>query len=167
MLALLDPHKTPEEQFTQLYQRYKSTKRVSDAADALKHARRHQLYEPKRVFALGERLVKPSGSPSGHLQEEEGWSVVEQFMLAALNCGTPERVDIARQCLITLEAKFPGSQRVARLRGVFLEQAGDWKGAHAVLCRQQSGALVFMHDCIDIKGEENKWWVLPAWMATQ
>lgn len=46
---------------------------------------------------------------------DEGWLVLEQVLIAALDCGN---TDLADSCLSELSRQFPGSLRVMRLRAM-------------------------------------------------
>jgi tetratricopeptide (TPR) repeat protein len=88
--------------------------------DELAEARRDQRREaPGAIVGLGKaQLACP-----------EQWSVREQVLVAALDAGEGE---VAAALLAELEAQFPGSLRVARLRGLVLEASGKSKEAAAL-----------------------------------
>ena len=93
--------------------------------EELAEARRVNRREsPGAIVRLG---LQQLGSP--FLRGPEQWSVREQVLVAALDAGEGE---VAARLLAELEAQFPGSLRVARLRGLVLEAAGKSKEAAAV-----------------------------------
>jgi predicted Zn-dependent protease len=108
--------------------------------EELAEARRVNRREsPGAVVRLG---LQQLGSP--FLRGPEQWSVREQVLVAALDAGEGE---VAARLLVELEAQFPGSLRVARLRGLVLEAAGKSKEAAAVydemIKSNPNGALGF------------------------
>lgn len=56
----------------------------------------------------------------------EEWTLYEQVAVAAMDCHS---LDTAKDCIKTLQKKFPDSRRVGRLEGMFLEAKGLWADA--------------------------------------
>ncbi|KAF9574714.1 ER membrane complex subunit 2 [Mortierella alpina] len=81
-----------------------------NAAKVLQDLRASAERKPDVVVRLGKPLVE-----SGAVKklDADAWLVYEQVAIAALD-----------KCIQALEDKFPGSARVRRLHGMFLEAAG-------------------------------------------
>ncbi|KAF4317012.1 hypothetical protein BBO99_00008320 [Phytophthora kernoviae] len=93
--------------------------------ELLQYVRKEKLREPRAVASIGKLLVtKHSWGLGG-----EAWAVYEQTCIAALDVHDDE---LAETCLKALQTKFPGSSRVARLEGMFLEQRGEFAKALAM-----------------------------------
>ena len=92
------------------------------ARDKLRKWREEGSRQSESVVALGEVLL---AERSGQLGDEL-WTVYEQVFMAALDC---RRTHLAESYLQILERKFPGSLRVALLRGMRLEAAGFYDDA--------------------------------------
>lgn len=57
---------------------------------------------------------------------DELWPVYEQVCIAALDCA---RFDVAQECLVALDNRFPKSHRVLRLEGMRFEALGKFDDA--------------------------------------
>lgn len=88
----------------------------------LREARKVRRRQPDEVYERGTRVLQRLGTA------DESWSVREQVLVAAMDRHDTEG---ARLMLGELEARFPGSQRVKRLRALFQEYTEDYAGASA------------------------------------
>ena len=84
------------------------------ARDQLRKWREEDSKQSERVLDLGQALITEHGSKLG----DELWTVYEQAFIAALDC---KQTTLASAYLRELSRKFPGSKRVALLRGMSLE----------------------------------------------
>ncbi|XP_065199203.1 ER membrane protein complex subunit 2-like [Sycon ciliatum] len=84
------------------------------ARDQLRKWREEGSKQSERVLALGQDLITEQGTKLG----DELWTVYEQVFIAALDC---KQNVLATAYLRELSRKFPGSKRVALLRGMSLE----------------------------------------------
>ncbi|XP_076065869.1 ER membrane protein complex subunit 2-like [Oratosquilla oratoria] len=64
-----------------------------------------------------------------HKLGDERWMVEEQVVIAGLDCN---RLDIAEQCLLSLNRQFPGSLRVRKLKAMRLEAFERYDEANEV-----------------------------------
>lgn len=111
------------DEFENLAQRAKSSQSLSARLDVLDFAKLHSLQYPRVVFEEGAKLLKNGGLG------DRRWDVLEQVAVAALDEG---RIDYASSCLESLQTRFPESQRVCRLQGMYFEAKGmyDEVGPH-------------------------------------
>mmetsp|Transcript_32889 Transcript_32889/g.86882 ORF Transcript_32889/g.86882 Transcript_32889/m.86882 type:complete len:295 (+) Transcript_32889:130-1014(+) len=93
--------------------------------DLLQTMRTHKIRQPELVVLHGGRLLKTSPRALG----AELWTVMEQVFLAAVELGMADWRDY---CLKQLTKKFPSSQRVQRLKGIYHESIEDWVEAKKI-----------------------------------
>lgn len=89
----------------------------------LKDIRTNPVRRSALVFHCGTRLLREDGRRLG----DEKWAVLEQVLVAALDCND---LDSAERCLAQLRGKFSASShRVLRLEGMLAEAKGDYQEA--------------------------------------
>ncbi|CAH0476852.1 unnamed protein product [Peronospora belbahrii] len=91
----------------------------------LQYVRKEKIREPRAVVNVGKLLITTHQWRLG----DELWTVYEQMFMAALDVHMKE---LAETCLQALDKKFPGSSRVARFKGMQLEQRGEFRKALAL-----------------------------------
>lgn len=92
------------------------------ARDNLRKWREEKKRRSFDVLHLGSVLLSDHGRKLG----DEIWTVYEQVVIAALDCGEFEQ---ANQYLATLKRQFPKSRRVLKLEGMVLEAMGSYEEA--------------------------------------
>ncbi|OQV25122.1 ER membrane protein complex subunit 2 [Hypsibius exemplaris] len=93
-----------------------------EARDRLKKIKEERLRRSDEVVELWEGVLSKNTRKLG----DEVWTVYEQVCIAALDC---DRLDISRNCVKLLDARFPNSSRVKRLAGMNLEADGKFDDA--------------------------------------
>ncbi|XP_068635357.1 uncharacterized protein [Aristolochia californica] len=86
--------------------------------------RKLKVRRPEKVLKYGLAILNNPKKRSKLGGEE--WTLYEQVAVAAMDC---QRLDVAKDCINTLQKKFPGSLRIGRLEGMFLEAKGSWADA--------------------------------------
>lgn len=97
----------------------------SEARDELRKWRESNARFSERVLELWEDVV----CDSQHRLGDEVWVILEQVCVAAIDCAQP---GIFQDCIRDLDAQFPDSHRVARLKGMHLESIGKFRDAHLI-----------------------------------
>ncbi|XP_055327691.1 ER membrane protein complex subunit 2-like [Paramacrobiotus metropolitanus] len=93
-----------------------------EARDRLKKIKEERLRRSEEVVELWENVLGEKAKNLG----DEVWAVYEQVCIAALDC---DRLDIAKNCVKSLSARFPTSNRVRRLLAMTLEADGKFDEA--------------------------------------
>lgn len=93
----------------------------------LRLARRLRVRRPHPVARHG--LAVLSSDVGRHQLGGEVWDVYEQSAIAAMDCHS---LKAAKECIGALMVAFPGSARVGRLEGMWLEANGWWDQAEKV-----------------------------------
>ncbi|KAF8128535.1 TPR-like protein [Boletus edulis] len=88
---------------------------VQAALDQLATYRTQNTRASQDIFEKGALVLEKHVV---HKMGDECWGFLEQLALAAIDVG---RLDVADECLRTLNAKFPGSPRVDCLTGIRME----------------------------------------------
>ncbi|XP_054719635.1 ER membrane protein complex subunit 2-like [Uloborus diversus] len=89
-----------------------------------------------------------------HKLGDEKWLVYEQVCLAALDC---HRLDIAQECLQALDAQFPGSLRVRKLRAMEFEALDRYEDAlklyESILQHDESNSVIYKRKVAVLKAQ--------------
>lgn len=83
--------------------------------------RKLKLRRPDKVLKHGVAILNDPKKRSALGPEE--WTLYEQVAIAAMDC---QNLDVAKECIKSLQRKFPGSKRVGRLEAMLLEANGQW-----------------------------------------
>ncbi|KMZ57720.1 Tetratricopeptide repeat protein [Zostera marina] len=86
--------------------------------------RKLKLRRSDKVLKYGLQILKDSKARSKLGGEE--WTLYEQVAIAAMDCHC---FSVAKDCVKSLQKKFPESLRVGRLEGMLLEATGSWEAA--------------------------------------
>ncbi|XP_077215006.1 uncharacterized protein LOC143849728 [Tasmannia lanceolata] len=86
--------------------------------------RKLKVRRSDKVLKYGLSILSDSKKRSKLGGEE--WTLYEQVAIAAMDC---QHLDVAKDCIQTLQKKFPASIRVARLEGMLFEAKGSWADA--------------------------------------
>ncbi|KAJ6610474.1 hypothetical protein B0H10DRAFT_411474 [Mycena sp. CBHHK59/15] len=86
---------------------------LTAALDTLATHRTHNTRASQDTFARASVIMR-----AAHSTGDDGWALLEQLFLAAVDLG---RLDVADQCLTQLSARFPDSPRVDVLTGIRME----------------------------------------------
>eukprot|EP00262_Sarcandra_glabra_P004844 TRINITY_DN16085_c0_g1_i1.p1 TRINITY_DN16085_c0_g1~~TRINITY_DN16085_c0_g1_i1.p1 ORF type:complete len:303 (-),score=45.40 TRINITY_DN16085_c0_g1_i1:291-1199(-) len=92
--------------------------------------RKLKVRRSHKVFKHGFSILQDPSARSKLGPEE--WTLYEQVAIAAMDC---QRLDVAKDCIKTLQKKFPESLRVGRLEGMLLEAKGSWADAEKAYAR--------------------------------
>uniref|UniRef100_A0AC34R292 ER membrane protein complex subunit 2 n=1 Tax=Panagrolaimus sp. JU765 TaxID=591449 RepID=A0AC34R292_9BILA len=96
-----------------------------EARQTLKKWREDHARRSEETVEIWEHLLSRYASSLS----DELWSVLEQVVIAAIDCA---RFDVAVVCLQKLHGKFPHSTRVAKLKAMRLEATGKYDEAEKV-----------------------------------
>ena len=105
-------------EFDRLVESARSSGSTSARLDVLDFAKLHSLHHPAVVLEVGKLLLSAGGLG------DRQWDVLEQVTVAALDEGVEK---VAAECLDSLKRRFPESQRVQRLQGMYLEAHGKFE----------------------------------------
>ena len=83
---------------------------------------------PHLVVKFGSQIIKNAAGRLGNAV----WDLYERVFIAALDA---HDYPVASWCLSTLDAQWPGSTRVARLKGMNSEARGHFAAADELLYR--------------------------------
>ncbi|KAJ7057100.1 hypothetical protein C8F01DRAFT_1153418 [Mycena amicta] len=86
---------------------------LATALEQLSTFRTNNSRSSQETFKHASKIIKSSYSTG-----DDGWAVLEQLFLAAVDIG---RLDVADQCLKQLSERFPDSPRVDVLTGIRME----------------------------------------------
>ncbi|PIN23406.1 hypothetical protein CDL12_03866 [Handroanthus impetiginosus] len=114
--------KTEEEQVNRLENQVENG--GGGAWEYLCLVRKLKLRRSDKVLKYGVAILKDPKKRSALGPEE--WTLYEQVAIAAMDC---QRLDLAKDCIKDLRAKFPQSRRVDRLEAMWLEAKGSWADA--------------------------------------
>ncbi|XP_051147433.1 uncharacterized protein LOC127262674 isoform X2 [Andrographis paniculata] len=95
-----------------------------DSWDYLSLVRKLKLRRSDKVLKHGVSILNDPKKRSALGPEE--WTLYEQVAVAAMDC---QQLDVAKECMKSLQRKFPGSKRVGRLEAMMLEAKGVWAEA--------------------------------------
>ncbi|BBN12760.1 hypothetical protein Mp_5g22660 [Marchantia polymorpha subsp. ruderalis] len=101
--------------------------RKEDTAQYLSLVRKLKVRRSEKVALHGLALLN-SPSAASKLGDDV-WTVYEQVAIAAMDCNC---LDVAKECITALMKKFPDSNRVGRLEGMWMEAKGYWQQAEKV-----------------------------------
>jgi tetratricopeptide (TPR) repeat protein len=96
---------------------------MQTTAELLADYRVRNVRASEEIVEKGRKLLENNGVRK---LGDEGWALLEQVALAAMDIG---QMELADDLLAQLEEKFPDSPRVQCLHGIRLETTGDLKGA--------------------------------------
>ena len=113
------------EELTRLVKKAENSKGWKEGLDVLNHIRFHNIRKPQIVMKYGIYLL---GEHQGKLGPAR-WDVYEQTCVAALDFG---ETAVAEQYVKLLEMRWPGSARVARLKGMVYEARGEYDEANKI-----------------------------------
>ncbi|KAI6196709.1 ER membrane protein complex subunit 2 [Aphelenchoides besseyi] len=96
-----------------------------EARTTLRRWREEHIRRSEEVIEIWEHVL----SRYSKSLNDELWLVLEQVLIAALDCS---RHDLALKCIQTLSTQFPKSGRVAKLQAIRLEALGKYEEAHTI-----------------------------------
>jgi len=96
---------------------------VTEAKALLRYLRENNLKYPDLVIKYGNFVVKLTTF------DDDIWSIVEQVYFSALDVNNS---DLAKLMLHKLQKQFPGSLRVKKLSGIYLESKGKYEQAETI-----------------------------------
>lgn len=104
---------------------FKSGSGLDQALDLLRFCRANHVGSPDLVLAAATKALGSSKLGGDH----EYFTVLEQAIVAGLGAGGKSGEDAVKSHLPVLQKEFPGSARVARLRGLCHEAKGEFDKA--------------------------------------
>lgn len=125
---------------------------VEVARKKMKEWREEGHRDSDEVVEFGECLLLEHGNKLG----DELWTVHEQVLVSALDCG---RMDLATTCYQALKQQFPKSLRVKKLRGMLFEGMDDWESACKIyksILAEDPANLVVRKRVIAVTKAQNK-----------
>ncbi|XP_051143364.1 uncharacterized protein LOC127259798 [Andrographis paniculata] len=114
--------KTEEEQLNSLENQVENG--GGDSWEYLSLVRKLKLRRSDKVLKHGVRILNDAKKRSALGPEE--WTLYEQVAIAAMDC---QQLEVAKECIKSLQRKFPESKRVGRLEAMLLEAKGAWAEA--------------------------------------
>ncbi|ERN01558.1 hypothetical protein AMTRI_Chr03g55220 [Amborella trichopoda] len=100
------------------------------AWEYLSLVRKLKVRRSEKVLKHGLSILNDPKSRSKLGPDE--WTLYEQVAIAAMDC---HKLDIAKDCVQTLSKRFPGSTRIGKLEGMWLEAKGSWAEAEKAYSR--------------------------------
>lgn len=92
---------------------------ILDVRDVFRTWREENCRQSEDVVELWQSILANHVGKLG----DEGWLVLEQVFIAALDCNNTK---VASSCLTELEKQFPNSLRVKRLEAMKFEAMGKY-----------------------------------------
>lgn len=121
-----------------------------DARDTLRQWRDDNMRCSEEVIEIWQDVL----SNNTHKVGDEKWLIYEQVCLAALDC---HRLDIAQECLHSLNHQFPGSLRVTKLRAMELEALERYEDAlklyDSILQHDESNSVIYKRKVAVLKAQ--------------
>ncbi|KAF8787244.1 ER membrane protein complex subunit 2 like protein [Argiope bruennichi] len=121
-----------------------------EARETLRQWREDNMRCSEEVIEIWQDVL----SNYTHKVGDEKWLIYEQVCLAALDC---HRLDIAQECLETLDKQFPGSFRVRKLRAMEFEALDRYDDAlklyESILQHDESNSVIYKRKVAVLKAQ--------------